>query len=269
VVHWFNATPPQSDRGRFAYWRALWQSGQQTKAMSVAKQFWRDGHFNQEQQATLIATAGRHFTSDDHATRLDILLWQGQLDRAMNGLRFVSAERRAIGQARIALQRVSSTAPALIQSLSSRSLQDHGLLFDRVRYARIKENNNFAASLLAQFRGNPGMHSALWWRERNILARRALERGEYQTAYRLAAAHGALEGIPLAEAEWLSGWIATTRLKQPEKGLRHFDHMYHNVKSPLSVSRSAYWAGVAGPQLGRQKDSNARYKHPSSHMHNF
>ena len=87
-----------------------------------------------------------------------------------------------------------------------------------------------------------------------------LEKGDYQTAYALAAPHGLTEGSEFAEAEWLSGWIALRHTNAPERALRHFESLSRGVSTPISLARAYYWKGRALSELGEIENANAAFR---------
>ncbi len=114
---------------------------------------------------------------------------------------------RAIIQARIALETDASNAQALLTQLSGDQMNDLGLLYDRLRWLR-KENRDSEAIALLAIAPPTLPHAELWWNERAILARHALDSGDVKGAYALARDHRQASGTALADGEWLSGWIA-------------------------------------------------------------
>lgn len=267
IVSWFDDYPPRSDRGRFAYWQALRRLNYPSDAF--LREQWRKGAFNRDQQRTILSVAKKSLSQEDHVARVDYLLWQGQLDRAIDGMVSLDQGAKAWAQARVALQRFSSKAPDYLVRVPQAWRSSNGLLLDTARFYRQTQNDSKAAHALSQRRKPVEPYAAQWWRERAILVRRAMERRDFSRAYQLVAAHGFTSGLELAEAEWLAGWLATTRLGQAEKGFKHFEHMYHNVKSSLSVSRASYWAGVALDAMKQPAEADRWYGLAARHMHTF
>jgi soluble lytic murein transglycosylase len=74
-------------------------------------------------------------------------------------------------------------------------------------------------------------------------------KGDISIAYRIAAGHGLEQGLGFAEGEWLAGWLALRSLDRPGVAYRHFEHLSQGVSSPISLARSAYWAGEAARAL--------------------
>ncbi|HWK43142.1 MAG TPA: lytic transglycosylase domain-containing protein, partial [Stellaceae bacterium] len=104
-----------------------------------------------------------------------------------------------------------------------------------------------------------------WWPDRQILARRELNNGNISQAYSLVADTQLTDGAPVAEAEFLAGWIAFRFLRDPERGLKHFTRLYDTATLPLSLSRGAYWAGRASAALDKPADAASWYEKASTY----
>ena len=68
-----------------------------------------------------------------------------------------------------------------------------------------------------------------------------------------------MEGPEFAEAEWMSGWIALSFLKDPLLAKNHFTKFYENVGYPISLSRGAYWLGRSYEKLNNIEESKKWY----------
>jgi soluble lytic murein transglycosylase len=145
---------------------------------------------------------------------------------------------------------------------------DPGLLYDRVRLLRIKDENAAAAALLDP----PPPTSAYpdkMWRELEWQARRALDRGDAALAYRLAGAHAAEGGSTFADGEWLAGWIALRYLADAPRGYEHFVRLYDGVSSTISRGRGAYWAGRAAEAMGNRQLATEWFRKASAHLGSY
>lgn len=269
IIAWFKAHPPLGDNGKFLYLKTLVSEGYDTQAQSFLNAMWEKGSFNGDQQDMLLNTYGRWISGDARIKRLDALLWAANTKRAEKALQAVNGNAHNIGAARLALQRFDTSAMTIISALPVTAQQDPGLVYDLTHYYRERNQDERAALTLSHNRGDITDHAAQWWKERSILARRALEKGDFPAAYQLAAANGQQSGSELADAEWLAGWLAVTRLDRPDQALKHFDRMYRNVKSPISISRAAYWAGLAATKMHQPENAKQWYRLAAQHMHTF
>lgn len=248
VVVWFGDHPPQTVNGFLRYMDALIAQDMPEKAFPVLQKFWRDGGMSRGQLQKIRSNYGRLLTPDDYVARLDNLLWKQRFSEASDMLPMVPAGHRALAQARIALARDEGNVTALLSRVPENLQNDPSLIYERVKWRRVKNLDDRANELL--FNLPPGTpQNDDWWKERNILARRAIEKQDYMLAYRLVSGHGMKEGLSFAQAEWMSGWLALRYLNKPKIAFDHFNRLYQNVSTPISLSRAAYWAGRASEAM--------------------
>ena len=250
LIDWFNTNPPTTAAGVLAYARALRTNGNQDRAKEIARTAWKEGLTGRNEERALLREFGESFTSDDHWERIDRLLYIAYTSTASRSLQYVSRDRQLLARARIALITSRSGVDAAIARVPDHLQNDAGLLYDRVRWRRLRGREESARELIPSFPAG-GPRPDLWWRERHLLARDALSKGDVQEAYALAKHHGATDAVSVSEAEWLAGWIALRHLKDGEAALPHFEKVYDSVTRPVSLARGAYWTGRATEFLGR------------------
>jgi soluble lytic murein transglycosylase len=264
VVTWFQLAGPQGSNGAGRYVDALNATKQHARAEATARQFLVDGTMTTDQVA---AFAGRYqpmLRQVDFELRADRLIWANKASEASALLSYVGPSAHAVIQTRIALQDQSSSAQSMLAGLSKDQLNDLGLLYDRLRWLR-KENRDAEAVALLAIAPPTLPHAELWWNERAILARHALESGDAKGAYELARDHRQASGSALADGEWLSGWIALRFLNNPKDALPHFTTMLSTVSTPISIARAAYWAGRAEEALGDKAAADRDYAKASAY----
>ncbi len=259
VAAWFRLHPPVSAFGAGRYADALLAMGQATAAADLVRRFWVDTDF-----ANDVDEIGfrRHFGSilgpADHVARLDRVLWDHAVPAARRLLPLVDAGHRAVAEARIALSEEDSGVEGALRNVPDSLQNESGLAYERLHWRRKKENYRGAMEILDHPPAELGRPAA-WWTERNYLARQLLLDHDASGAYRLAAAHGLSEGQPLAEAEFLAGWLALRHLKRPAEALGHFRRLYAVVTAPMSKARGAYWCGRAADALGDRPEAEGWY----------
>jgi soluble lytic murein transglycosylase len=263
IVSWFQKYPPIGPTGAGRYIDALTATGQGKQAEATARQFLIDGAMTASQLAEFGGRYGSMLRQVDYELRVDRLIWAGDAEEASGLLPYISPPARAVAQARIALANQTSGAQALVSSLSSAQQDDLGLLYERMRWLR-RQNRDTEAIALLDIAPPTLPHADLWWSERAILARRALEAGDPKTAYQLARDHRQASGAALADGEWLSGWIALRFLNDPKAALTHFDVMKATVTAPISAARAAYWAGRAEEAIGDRATADRDYAHAAT-----
>lgn len=252
VVGWFGTDKPRTAEGAVRLIDALRRLGRDAEAGQVARDVWDRMVMSQRQQSALLVSAAGLLGPADHRRRLDIMLWRGQEGAARMVMPLVDADARALAEARLALNAGSRKADALIAALPPALRADPGLTFSQARAARRAEDLDHAAALItaATKAGAVDLAPDDWWRERHIVTRMLLERGDVAKAYDLVASHEQSDPSGFSEAEWLAGWIALRFLDRPDAALRHFIAMYERVSRPISRARAAYWAGRAAGALG-------------------
>lgn len=250
LLDWFDQHPPVSAEGAMYYAKALIDAGRAEQATDLVRKFWVSGNFGTAQERQFLNNFEDQIRDEDDIARLDRLMWD-HLDTAIRQqMTRVDADHKLLAQARMAFDNEASNAESLASRLPDGVKNDPGLIYEWLRYRRNHDNDEGAIQLLrhpAHDQGRPD----LWWTERAVLARHALQKGNISVAYDIAQNHGQTDGAGFAEAEWLSGWIALRFLSDATQGLDHFSRMYDHVVIPRSRSRAAYWAGSAAESLGQ------------------
>jgi len=252
ILRWFDSHPPTTANGAIAYARVLTAQGRADAAAKVVRDAWVGLNFGAAQERQFLDLFGMQLRPEDHWRRLDRLLWERREEPARAMLPRVDPGRRAVALARLALQGGKASPEPLIAQVPGALRDDPGLVYERVRWRRIKEMDEEAIDLLA----HPACDKVrpdLWWQERAILVRRALQHGWVSRAYQLAAEHELQAGSAYVDAEFLAGWIALRFLDDRETALLHFLRLHEWATHPMSRARAAYWAGRAYDALGDAK----------------
>ncbi len=250
LLAWFTRHPPVTVDGGMAYGRALLETGQTAKAVDIVRHTWVAGGFGPLQERQFLARFGQYLRPEDNRARLDRLLWDRQDAAARHMLLRVDAAHRQLAQARLALQEDAGNTASVVAAVPPVLRDDPGLIFDRVRWRRVHDMDEDAIDLLSHPARNK-VRPDLWWQERSILARRALQKGLMSRAYQVAADNGLPANSPQrADADFLAGWIALRFLDDKETAATHFERLWSAVSTPLSRSRAAYWAGRAAESRG-------------------
>ena len=198
VITWFQRFAPLGANGAGHYIDALNATNQHAQAESTARQFLVDGTMTSSQLSEFGGRYQPMLRQVDFELRADRLVWSGNADDAAALAPYLSANARAVLQARIAFMNQSSAAMSLFQQLSKDQQNDLGLLYDRMRWLR-KQNRDAEAIELLAIAPPTLPHADLWWNERAVLARRALESGDAKTGYALARDHRQASGSALAD----------------------------------------------------------------------
>ncbi len=261
TLSWFSRNPPQTTFGMKMYSGALMRAGQKTKAVQEINSWWRTANLTPADQSKAYMAFATYLDKQAHQDRLRTLIFKGQYTNARTVAEALGHGNMALTEARIALRSGKGNANGLIGRLPSSLANDEGILFDRLQWRRKNDQNTGAIEILNKSPGQDAMFSPDdWGKERAIIVRRLMEEKKYGLAYRLSADHKLKSGAGFATNEWAAGWLALEYLNKPWEAFEHFERLYHNVGTPISKSRAAYWAGLASERLGHPEVSAKWYK---------
>lgn len=188
-------------------------------------------------------------------------------------LPLVPSDWQALAKARTAVRRDADGSTALINAVPPSLKDDPGLAYERYLYrvanGRWEDAEAFLLrrSASAEALGKPDM----WMERRANLARQALRRGDVSAAYALAARNfgNGDSGSDYADAEWVAGYVALTRMNDPRRAAAHFERFRQAVFTPISVGRAGYWLGLAHERAGDAAAARAAYLAAAAHQTSF
>lgn len=270
-IAWLEAVGPATGSGKTALARALARQGDYDAGLAVAREAWRGNSLDRSEYSALLTTFGDDLTASDHRTRVDFLLWTRQRSDASRMKALLTADWRALVDARIALQAGRRGVDAAIDAVPS-ALQSHpGLLYDRAEWRRKRGMREGAVPLLIDIDGAdvPEAGRGRLWDERHIAARREIKDADFDTAYALSAPHGMSSGTDFAEAEWLAGWLSLRKRSDAEGAQRHFSTLGSGVSTPISQARADYWSGRALEVMGEESAASDAYGAAAQYNYTF
>ena len=274
IIRHFSRLPPLSAEGKWRFAQALSAAGQAAPAATWARDAWDSPGLDETQEARLMAMFGPLLRPEDHASRMDRLLWADRITPAARMLARVDTDTRLWALARIALKRGAPDVASRLGVVPDRLRREAGLRLDEaqwlIRAGRASEGHD----LLAAGAGprSPGgtltVGTESWLKVRLDIGRGLWRAGNFERARAVLAAHGLdtaqMAARPLAErallidSEWLAGWLALRRLAQPAQALVHFRAARAAAQTPISQARGDYWAGRAAEAAG-QRDLARQY----------
>jgi soluble lytic murein transglycosylase len=250
IADWFKVEPA-TPAGAMALASAYQQLGRQADLEALIKHFWRDRAFDADAQRLMLARFGGLLTEQDHIRRLDTLLYQPKTPALEQMLTLVPGDWRKVAEARIALRTDARDADDLYGQAPAEHAHDPGLAVARARWLYDHDRGQEALPLIADFPKDPPEDaSAGFWLLRRQLVNVAVKAGDYAAAHRAVDSHGLKPGPDAADAEFLGGWLALTKLHDAEDAERHFARLEVIGASPITISRALYWRGRAMEALG-------------------
>jgi len=258
VLEWFAKYPAVTTGGFLRHVDALMELKRSDEAIRMVRDRYVNGTLGSVEERDFRKRFNSLLRPEDHWSRTDRLLWDGDEAAARRMLPLLDKGRQHLVLARIALANMDGGVESAIRKVPASLSNDPGLVYERLRWRRKKDLTDGALELLAK-PPKALVRPDAWWTERHILARRLIEQGKYARAYDLAASHGSDGGLAFAQAEFLAGWLSLRFLDKPDRALKHFETLYRGVSSPISRSRGAYWAGRAAEALGDKARTKTWY----------
>ncbi|HEX6859336.1 MAG TPA: lytic transglycosylase domain-containing protein [Caulobacteraceae bacterium] len=270
IILWFGGNEPETAEGAMALAAAYRMSGRAGEATALVKKFWREKTFEADVQRRMLARFGDVLSVDDHVARADLLLYGPQGPATQDIVNLLPEPHRAKAEARMALRAGSSDAQSRWLGLSPEQQLDPGVAYERAAYLRKQGLDALALNLVPTFGKPPTEEAAIRvWTERRALIGTALRAGNAMAAYRAAANTGMTTGPQAAEAEFYAGWIALTRLKDPQLAARHFAAIEAAGGSPITLGRALYWQGRAAEAAGDAVGAKSYYGQGAKHLTTF
>ena len=250
VADWFKAEPATPE-GAMALANAYQQLGRDGDLKALVQHFWRDRSFDADAQRLFLTRFGALLTPEDYIRRADTLLYQPKTPALEAVLGMIPDDWRKVAEARMALRGGARNAEDLYAQVPAEHLHDPGLAVARARWLYDRDRGQEALPLIADFPKDPPEDaSSGFWLLRRQLVNVAVKAGDYAAAHKAVDAHGLKPGADAADAEFLGGWLALTKLHDPEDAQQHFARLEVIGASPITASRALYWRGRAMEALG-------------------
>jgi soluble lytic murein transglycosylase len=271
TLDWFAGAEPATAQGAMALASAYKGLGRGAEANALIKHWWRDKSFEAEPQRSMLSRFSDALTQDDHVRRADILLYGSQGPAARDMIPLLPADQQTTARTRLALRGEARDATDMVAALPSELAQSPGVAFERAAYLRRKGMDLLALAEAPYFPhevATPDQGDRIW-DERRHLVLAALRAGDAHAAYAAAADSGLTVGSDGADAEFDSGWIALTKLNEPQKAAKHFAALEKIGTTPVTRGRALYWEGRAAEARGEKAAANEFYSRAAKHSTTF
>ncbi len=253
---------------------ALSQRGRAADGAALARRAWVSGVTDAAWEQVFLRERGGALTAADQVARFERLLGQ-DVGRAPEAVRQqAEALKRqvarlakgdvALAEARMALRRDDPAAGGLVAGLGEKARRDPELFLDQAQALRRAGQDEAAVALWSK--GGPaaekaaaGERRALFWSERQQMARRRLRDGDTAGAYALAAGHAQTSAETAVDGEFLAGFIALRRMNDPARALVHFKTLAALSQAAITQGRAQYWIGRAEEAAGHREPAAAAY----------
>jgi soluble lytic murein transglycosylase len=262
VRSFFAATRPTTAKGRLALARAAIAQGDRALAQQYAREAWRNDALGADVETQALESFGPLLNAGDHKVRMDRRFYADDNEAGMRSAQRLGGAQLAIAKAWRAVNDKSSNAKALLDAVPEDARRDPGYMFTRIQWLRRNEKFAEAAQLMLAAPVDPAaiLDTEEWWTERRLLARKLLDAGDVQVAYRVAR-EGAAPSKENSRVDQLftAGWIALRYAKDPGAANQYFAQIAQAGTHPTSLARAAYWQGRTAEALGRHDEARTHY----------
>ena len=267
IIQWFDKYPPLSGFGKMMLGDALLSKNKES-AINLIKEGFITADLSKNDLIFFRKKFKKYLNSSDYIKRADYLAWENKYWDLKRMLRYLPKDYQLLYTARQLLMSRSYGVDSAISNVPASLKKDAGLNYDRLKWRRKRGRVDSSLEILLSIKNNKDymVRPDKWWVERSIIARSLIYKKRYEQAYKITSKHGLSEGAELAEAEWMSGWIALSFLKDPILAKSHFTKFYNNVGYPISLSRGAYWLGKANLALNNKEEADKWFEEGSKYL---
>ena len=268
IINWFGNKKPLSGFGKMALGESLILTGNKSGGINLIKEGWITADLSKSDLKFFRKKYKKYLNSDDNIKRADYLAWENKYWDLKRMLRYLPKDHRLLYTARQLLMSKSYGVDSAISKVPQKLKNDPGLNYDRLKWRRKRGRLESSLEILLNIDNTKEymVRPDKWWTERSIIARSLIYKKKYTTAYKLTSKHAMSQGPEFAEAEWMSGWIALSFLKDPLLAEEHFKRFYKNVGYPISLTRGAYWLGRTYETMGNKELSEKWYKEGAKYL---
>jgi soluble lytic murein transglycosylase len=261
TVRRFVADQPAGTFGRLALARVELKEGKRAAAESEVRALWRSAAMSDDLEASVESQFPGVLTEADHRVRMDRRIGAKEFGAAMRAAKRLGPSYVSIVKACQAAQGRSPSGK-LLDSVPTEVRSDLGFALCRLHFLVARDQLAAAGAVVA---GAPRDGLQLqdkdeWWRDVRVLARKLLDKGDTQTAYKTVL-HAVPPANPYYKAEYhfMAGWIALRFMKDPAAASKHFTGIDEGSADPIVLARGAYWRGRAAEAAGHKDETLRQY----------
>ncbi len=268
IIDWFGTSEPLSGFGKMILGESHIANGSKDKGIKLLKEGWAYADLSKSELKFYRKKFKKYLDPRDYIDRADYLAWSNKYWDLKRMLRYLPKEYQLLYTARQLLMSKSYGVDNAISKVPEKFKNDAGLNYDRLKWRRKRGRVDSSVEILLKIKNTKDymVRPDKWWFEREIISRSLIYKKKYELAYKIASNHGLSEGPEYAAAEWMSGWIALSFLKNPLLAKDHFEKFYNNVGYPISVARGAYWLGKSYEKLGNKELSEQWFEESSKYL---
>ena len=268
IIEWFGTSEPLSGFGKMILGESHISIGNREKGIKLLKEGWINAELSKSELRFYRKKFKKFLDTNDYIYRADYLAWNNKYWDLKRMLRYLPKDHQLLYTARQLLMSKSYGVDNAISKVPEKFKNDAGLNYDRLKWRRKRGRVDSSVEILLKIENTKDymVRPDKWWFEREIISRSLIYKKKFELAYKISSNHGLIEGPEYAAAEWMSGWIALSFLKDPLLAKDHFEKFYNNVGYPISIARGAYWLGKSYKELGNNELSKKWFGESSKYL---
>ena len=265
MLAYYDSNPPLNFAAELHQLQLLARNGEQERANATAREFWRTRTLQPGSQRDLLAAFGDHITDADNVTRLRHLMVHGARnsgDRLVPMLPEEWQELATLWVNRVPVRDVPVPyRPHPVFAVPQIIAADQAGETDRAIEILIAIPE---ALRLPDFE----------WRSRHIVIRELLKQQRFDEAFEIARNHGLVApsdggSDTVAEANWLAGLIAFTRLALPNAAEDLFTEASLSATSVNWKAQTLYWLGKVKDSRLKSDEANRAFRDCAALAHSY
>jgi soluble lytic murein transglycosylase len=261
IINWFDGSEPLSGTGKIKLGEAYLKINENNLGTGLVKSGWVNAKLSSRDLKYYRNKFKKFLTTDDHLKRADYLAWNNKYWDLKRMLRYLPKKERLLYNARFILMTNSYGVDKAISNVPKDLINDLGLQYNRLKWRARRNRLEGSLEILRKFHGEETLiYPQLWWKLRENITRDLIYAKQYALAYEVASNHHLIEGPEYADAEWISGWLASSFLNKSEQAINHFENFYKSVGYPISLARGAFWLGFTYEKINKQDKAKQYYK---------
>ncbi len=270
IINWFDEAEPLSGTGKIKLGEAYLKVKEVELGVNLIKSGWVNAKLSSRDLKYYKKKFNKILTTQDHLKRADYLAWNNKYWDLKRMLRYLPKKERLLYNARFILMTNSYGVDKAISDVPQDLINDLGLQYNRLKWRARRNRLESSLEILRKFHGEENLiYPKLWWKLRENITRDLIYAKKYSLAYEVASNNHLKEGPEFADAEWISGWLASSFLNKNELAIKHFENFYENVGYPISLARGAFWLGLAYEKINNQDKAKKYYKESSKFSNTY
>lgn len=221
---------------------------------------WENVNLTQSQQDDFLAKYGSKLSNSNHVKRIEMLLMSDQIALAKKLFNLVDNSYQKLFDAIAKISQEPSYINNIILTVPRKLRSNEVLLYYRALWYKDQNKQEQIVDLIKSLPNDIKFYD-YWWKLKLLYGRELLKQKEYKDSYAVLLNNN----LPTSnrrywEAQWTLGWIALRFLNEPEIAYQHFKNLYNNVSQPVTISRAAYWIGMACEAMDNKDEALQWYK---------